>query len=106
MGCTDEILADRIVRAECQASGSPKDTQFETIRSFPVTADDAAATAWAAEASAEQLGRPGLWRTDLQQHDLCVLGHEVIQDRVGIAPKRQWSSTPGQVPRVLTPREP
>jgi metal-dependent amidase/aminoacylase/carboxypeptidase family protein len=27
----------RIARAECQASGSPKDPQFETIFSFPLT---------------------------------------------------------------------
>ncbi len=95
MGCTDEILAGRIVRAECQASGSPKDTEFETIRSFPVTAGDAAATAWVAEASAEQLRRPGLWRTDLQQHDLGVLGHEVIQDRVDIGPEAQVRTCEG-----------
>ena len=34
----------RIVRAECQASGSPKDPEFETIFTFPVTDNDAAAT--------------------------------------------------------------
>jgi metal-dependent amidase/aminoacylase/carboxypeptidase family protein len=33
----------RIVRAECQASGSPKDPEFETIVTFPVTDNDAAA---------------------------------------------------------------
>jgi quercetin dioxygenase-like cupin family protein len=27
---------------------------------------------------------PGLWRTDLQQHDLSVPGREVIQNRVEI----------------------
>jgi quercetin dioxygenase-like cupin family protein len=30
---------------------------------------------------------PGLWRTDLQQHDLTVPGYEVIQNRVEIAPE-------------------
>src|SRR5262245_10504567 len=30
---------------------------------------------------------PGLWRTDLQQHDLSVPGHEVIQARVDIGPE-------------------
>ena len=30
---------------------------------------------------------PGLWRTDLQQHDLSVAGYEVIQNRVEIAPE-------------------
>ena len=30
---------------------------------------------------------PGLWRTDLQQHDLSIPGHEVVQDRVDIGPE-------------------
>jgi len=30
---------------------------------------------------------PGLWRTDLQRHDLSVPGREVIQNRVDIAPE-------------------
>ena len=30
---------------------------------------------------------PGLWRTDLQQHDLSVPGREVVQDRVDISPE-------------------
>ena len=29
---------------------------------------------------------PGLWRTDLQQHDLNVTGREVVQARVDIGP--------------------
>ena len=29
---------------------------------------------------------PGLTRTDLQRHDLSIPGHEVIQNRVDIAP--------------------
>jgi quercetin dioxygenase-like cupin family protein len=37
---------------------------------------------------------PGLWRTDLQQHDLSVAGYEVIQNRVDIGPEapvvRHW----------------
>jgi amidohydrolase len=46
----------RIVRAECQASGSPKDPEFETILSFPVTDNDAAATARVARAFAAHFG--------------------------------------------------
>ena len=34
----------RIVRSECQASASPKDPEFETIFSFPVTDNNTAAT--------------------------------------------------------------
>jgi quercetin dioxygenase-like cupin family protein len=30
---------------------------------------------------------PGLWRTDLQRHDLSVPGREVIQNRVELAPE-------------------
>jgi quercetin dioxygenase-like cupin family protein len=30
---------------------------------------------------------PGLWRTDLQQHDLSVDGHEVVQARVDLGPE-------------------
>jgi quercetin dioxygenase-like cupin family protein len=30
---------------------------------------------------------PGLWRTDLQQHDLSVPGREVVQQRVEIGPE-------------------
>jgi quercetin dioxygenase-like cupin family protein len=30
---------------------------------------------------------PGLRRTDLQRHDLSVVGHEVIQNRVDIGPE-------------------
>jgi quercetin dioxygenase-like cupin family protein len=30
---------------------------------------------------------PGIWRTDLQRHDLSVPGYEVIQNRVDIGPE-------------------
>jgi quercetin dioxygenase-like cupin family protein len=30
---------------------------------------------------------PGLWRTDLQQHDLSIRGQEVVQNRVDIGPE-------------------
>src|SRR5438046_9078437 len=30
---------------------------------------------------------PGIWRTDLQRHDLSVPGREVIQNRVDIGPE-------------------
>lgn len=30
---------------------------------------------------------PGLWRTNLQQHDLSVPGREVVQQRVDIGPE-------------------
>src|SRR5262245_25699785 len=33
---------------------------------------------------------PGLWRTDLQEHDLSVPGREVIQNRVELAPEAPY----------------
>src|SRR5262249_32245969 len=30
---------------------------------------------------------PGLWRTDLQQHDLSIPGREVMQNRVELSPE-------------------
>ena len=46
----------RIVRAECQASGSPKDPDFETVASFPLTDNDPATTGRAAAAFAAHFG--------------------------------------------------
>src|SRR5215831_8751005 len=46
----------RIVRAECQASGSPGDPEFETTFRFPVTVNDPAATDRVAKAFAEHFG--------------------------------------------------
>jgi metal-dependent amidase/aminoacylase/carboxypeptidase family protein len=57
-GMLDAI--QRIVRAECQASGSPKDPEFETIFSFPVTDNDAAATDRVAKAFAGHFGEQAL----------------------------------------------
>ena len=46
----------RIVRAECQASGSPRDPEFETEFTFPVTDNDAAVTDRVAKAFAAHFG--------------------------------------------------
>jgi hippurate hydrolase len=46
----------RIVRAECQATGSPKDPDFETLASFPLTDNDAATTDRVAAAFAKHFG--------------------------------------------------
>ena len=46
----------RIVRAECQASRSPADPGFETLSTFPVTDNDAAATGRVAKAFAGHFG--------------------------------------------------
>jgi amidohydrolase len=50
----------RIVRAECQASGSPRDPEFETTFSFPVTSNDPATTDRVAKAFAEHFGNRAL----------------------------------------------
>ena len=47
---------DRIVRAECQATGSPQEPDFETLGSFPLTDNDGATTDRVAAALARQLG--------------------------------------------------
>jgi quercetin dioxygenase-like cupin family protein len=48
----------------------------------------------AAGTAARRQQAPGLWRTDLQRHDLSVAGHELIQNRVDIGPEapliRYW----------------
>jgi amidohydrolase len=46
----------RIVRAECQASGSPRDPDFDTLASFPLTDNDPATTERVATAFAAQFG--------------------------------------------------
>jgi amidohydrolase len=46
----------RIVRAECQASGSPKDPDFETFDSFPLTDNDPDTTSRVATAFREHFG--------------------------------------------------
>ena len=51
--CTPEA---RSVRAECQASGSPRDPEFETEFTFPVTDNDAAVTDRVAKAFAAHFG--------------------------------------------------
>src|SRR5215510_2735687 len=33
---------------------------------------------------------PGLWRTDLQEHDLSVPGRHVIQNRVDVSPEAPY----------------
>jgi hypothetical protein len=37
---------------------------------------------------------PGLWRTDLQHHDLRIPGREVVQTRVEITPDSPAMSPP------------
>lgn len=50
----------RVVRSECQASGSPKEPEFETTFSFPVTSNDPDVTARTAKAFAEHFGENAL----------------------------------------------
>jgi hippurate hydrolase len=46
----------RVVEGECAASGSPKAPHFELYDHFPVTTNDAAATATVAAAFSQQFG--------------------------------------------------
>jgi amidohydrolase len=51
---------DRIIRAECQAAGSPKDPGVESIYSFPVTDNDPATTDRVAAAFKQHFGANAL----------------------------------------------
>jgi hippurate hydrolase len=50
----------RIVRGECQASGSPQDPDFQTLDSYPLTDNDAATTSRVAGAFSAYFGDRGL----------------------------------------------
>ena len=65
----------RIIRAECQASGSPKDPDFETLASFPLLDNDAATTERVAAAFAEHFGDRAL-----------VLDRQTVSEDFGIIP--------------------
>jgi hippurate hydrolase len=47
---------ERIVRAECEASGSPREPEFELFDRYPLTDNDAAVTARVADAFADSFG--------------------------------------------------
>jgi amidohydrolase len=51
---------DRIVRAECQAAGSPKNPDIDVLYSFPVTDNDPDATQHVAAAFTQQFGANAL----------------------------------------------
>jgi hippurate hydrolase len=65
----------RIIRAECQASGSPKDPDFETLASFPLLDNDAATTDRVAGAFAKHFGA-----------DALVLDRQAVSEDFGIIP--------------------
>ena len=65
----------RIIRAECQASGSPKDPDFETLASFPLMVNDAATTDRVAAAFAAHFGDHAL-----------VLDRQTVSEDFGIIP--------------------
>ena len=58
-GATRQRIIDavqRMVRAECQASGAPRDPEFETTLTFPITSNDPAVTSRVAQAFAAHFG--------------------------------------------------
>ena len=65
----------RIVRDECQASGSPKDPDFETLGSFPLTDNDAATTDRAAAAFAAYF-----------RDDALELGPQTVSEDFSVLP--------------------
>ncbi len=82
------ILAaiQRIVRAECQASGSPKDPDFQTLGSFPLTDNDHDATERVGTAFAAHFGdHAGELPRQTVSEDFSI-----IPDAAGI-PYTYWS---------------
>src|ERR1700678_1443683 len=82
------ILAaiQRIVRAECQASGSPKDPDFQALGSFPLTDNDPATTQRVAAAFAAHFGdQAGEIPRQTVSEDFSI-----IPDAAGI-PYTYWS---------------
>jgi amidohydrolase len=76
----------RIVRAECQASGSAKDAEFETLFTFPVTENDTATTDRVAKAFADQFGDNAIEaRRQTVSEDFSI-----IPDAAGV-PYTYWS---------------
>jgi amidohydrolase len=77
----------RIIRAECQASGSPRDPDFEILASFPLLDNDASSTDRVAAAFAAHFG-----------DDALVLDRQTVSEDFGIipdaagAPHAYWAS--------------
>jgi metal-dependent amidase/aminoacylase/carboxypeptidase family protein len=65
----------QIIRAECQASGSPRDPDFQTLASFPLLDNDAAATDRVAAAFAAHFG-----------HDALMLDRQTVSEDFGLNP--------------------
>jgi hippurate hydrolase len=68
----ERIMAavQRIVRAECQAAGSPRDPDFETLDSYPLTDNDADATRRVAAAFSAHFGDRALqWDQETASED-------------------------------------
>ena len=64
----------RIVRAECQASGSPQDPDFETLDSYPLTDNDAGTTRRVAAAFSAHFGdRARQWDQQTASEDFSVI---------------------------------
>jgi hippurate hydrolase len=64
----------RIVRAECQASGSPKDPDFETLDSYPLTDNDADTTCRVAAAFSAYFGDRALrWDQQTASEDFSTI---------------------------------
>jgi hypothetical protein len=76
----------RIVRGECQAAGSSKDPDFETLYSFPLTDNDPATTQRVATAFAAHFGDNAL---ELAQQTVSE-DFSKIPDAAGI-PYSYWS---------------
>jgi len=75
----------RIIRAECQASGSPADPEFENLFGFPLTDNDPATTSRVARAFAAHFGD----RAKEQPRQTVSEDFSKIPDAVGV-PYTYW----------------
>jgi hippurate hydrolase len=66
----------RIIRAECQASGSPKDPDFQTLAGFPLLDNDPATTERVAAAFTAHFG-----------DDASVLDRQTVSEDFGLIPE-------------------
>ncbi|MGW7428349.1 amidohydrolase [Streptomyces sp. NPDC054861] len=114
----DRFLAavERVVRAECAASGCPVEPEITTVSRTPALWGDAAATRAVREAHIALHGpeRVGIWPPSLASEDFPLYGDggralhgeagvPLVYWMVGTASPRQWAASGGRLPPNHSP---
>ncbi|QKW05492.1 amidohydrolase [Streptomyces sp. NA04227] len=99
---------ERVIRAECTASGCPREPDIERVSASPTTHPDPAATARVREAHVRRFGpeRVAMWPPSLATEDFALYGdagHEVHGRRgialsywmLGAVGAADWARAPG-----------